>query len=216
MPEPANFTSRPFGQLRIFLRSGDRIKATGWKGRLMRLDGLVGPHGSIPREWAPELLVAWPCPRRSLHGARLESTAAADRPWRVRLQRSDRNHRSGAPLDLNARDHAFIWIPVLASHARDAFGQRGPAGRADPPGNRASSPVHPRSMVRRQSATPPPRLNSKTPIGYAPIARPPRLTRSLTCKDDGSGSTTPRARSLPLVLEATGRRLSIHPGAHGG
>ncbi len=25
--------------------------ATGWKGLLMRLDGLVGPHGSTPREW---------------------------------------------------------------------------------------------------------------------------------------------------------------------
>lgn len=26
-------------------------KATGWKGELMRLDGLVGEHGSTPREW---------------------------------------------------------------------------------------------------------------------------------------------------------------------
>ncbi|MEO8858699.1 MAG: DUF4336 domain-containing protein [Burkholderiaceae bacterium] len=25
--------------------------ATGWKGALMRLDGLVGQHGSTPREW---------------------------------------------------------------------------------------------------------------------------------------------------------------------
>ena len=25
--------------------------AAGWKGRLMRLDGLVGKHGSTPREW---------------------------------------------------------------------------------------------------------------------------------------------------------------------
>ncbi len=25
--------------------------ATGWKARLMQLDGLVGPHGSTPREW---------------------------------------------------------------------------------------------------------------------------------------------------------------------
>jgi hypothetical protein len=25
--------------------------ATGWKGMLMRLDGLVGPRGSTPREW---------------------------------------------------------------------------------------------------------------------------------------------------------------------
>lgn len=28
-----------------------RAKATGWKGALMRFDGLVGPHGSTPREW---------------------------------------------------------------------------------------------------------------------------------------------------------------------
>jgi hypothetical protein len=25
--------------------------AAGWKGMLMRLDGLVGPRGSTPREW---------------------------------------------------------------------------------------------------------------------------------------------------------------------
>lgn len=25
--------------------------AAGWKGVLMRLDGLIGPHGSTPREW---------------------------------------------------------------------------------------------------------------------------------------------------------------------
>ena len=25
--------------------------ATGWKGLVMRLDGLVGPHGSTPRDW---------------------------------------------------------------------------------------------------------------------------------------------------------------------
>ena len=24
---------------------------SGWKGKLMRLDGLVGEHGSTPREW---------------------------------------------------------------------------------------------------------------------------------------------------------------------
>lgn len=28
-----------------------RASATGWKGMLMRLDGLVGPRGSTPREW---------------------------------------------------------------------------------------------------------------------------------------------------------------------
>lgn len=28
-----------------------RAATTGWKGALMRLDGLVGPQGSTPREW---------------------------------------------------------------------------------------------------------------------------------------------------------------------
>lgn len=36
--------------------------ATGWKGLLMRFDGLVGPHGSTPREWRLSFL--------SRHGAR--------------------------------------------------------------------------------------------------------------------------------------------------
>ena len=31
-------------------------KATGWKGALMRLDGLVGPNGSTPREWRASFL----------------------------------------------------------------------------------------------------------------------------------------------------------------
>ena len=31
-------------------------KMTGWKGRLMRLDGLVGEHGSTPREWRASFL----------------------------------------------------------------------------------------------------------------------------------------------------------------
>jgi hypothetical protein len=29
----------------------DPAECTGWKGMLMRLDGLVGPDGSTPREW---------------------------------------------------------------------------------------------------------------------------------------------------------------------
>ena len=29
---------------------------TGWKGMLMRLDGLVGEHGSTPREWRASFL----------------------------------------------------------------------------------------------------------------------------------------------------------------
>ena len=31
-------------------------KMTGWKGMLMRLDGLVGDHGSTPREWRATFL----------------------------------------------------------------------------------------------------------------------------------------------------------------
>lgn len=30
--------------------------ASGWKGQLMRLDGLVGKHGSTPREWRASFL----------------------------------------------------------------------------------------------------------------------------------------------------------------
>ena len=34
----------------------DPAKHTGWKGWLMRLDGLVGPDGSTPREWRASYL----------------------------------------------------------------------------------------------------------------------------------------------------------------
>jgi hypothetical protein len=32
------------------------VTMTGWKGRVMRLDGLVGDHGSTPREWRASFL----------------------------------------------------------------------------------------------------------------------------------------------------------------
>ncbi|MDH3789529.1 MAG: hypothetical protein OES53_13295, partial [Xanthomonadales bacterium] len=32
------------------------VKMTGWKGRLMRLDSLVGEQGSTPREWRASFL----------------------------------------------------------------------------------------------------------------------------------------------------------------
>ncbi|MFC1796144.1 DUF4336 domain-containing protein [Pseudomonadota bacterium] len=32
------------------------VEMTGWKGQLMRLDGLVGEHGSTPREWRASFL----------------------------------------------------------------------------------------------------------------------------------------------------------------
>jgi hypothetical protein len=31
-------------------------KMSGWKGFMMRLDGLVGEHGSAPREWRASFL----------------------------------------------------------------------------------------------------------------------------------------------------------------
>jgi hypothetical protein len=34
----------------------DAAKLTGLKGLLMRLDGLVGEHGSTPREWRASFL----------------------------------------------------------------------------------------------------------------------------------------------------------------
>jgi hypothetical protein len=34
----------------------DPARATGWKGMVMRLDGLVGEHGSTPREWRASFL----------------------------------------------------------------------------------------------------------------------------------------------------------------
>jgi hypothetical protein len=34
----------------------DEAKMTGWRGLLMRLDGLVGKHGSTPREWRASFL----------------------------------------------------------------------------------------------------------------------------------------------------------------
>lgn len=38
-------------------------KISGWKGRLMRLDGLVGEHGSTPREWRATFLRRGPVRR---------------------------------------------------------------------------------------------------------------------------------------------------------
>lgn len=38
----------------------DPEKATGWKGMLMKLDGLVGENGSTPREWRASFLKRGP------------------------------------------------------------------------------------------------------------------------------------------------------------
>lgn len=38
-------------------------KMSGWKGMLMRLDGLVGQHGSTPREWRASFLRRGPARR---------------------------------------------------------------------------------------------------------------------------------------------------------
>ncbi len=37
-----------------------KSKMSGWKGTLMRLDGLVGDHGSTPREWRASFLKRGP------------------------------------------------------------------------------------------------------------------------------------------------------------
>jgi hypothetical protein len=68
----------------------DEDAQTGWRGALMKLDGLVGEHGSTPREWrasflrraearaARETLLSWQ-PERLLiaHGELADSGAAA-------------------------------------------------------------------------------------------------------------------------------------------
>jgi len=64
-------------------------KMSGWKGMLMRLDGLVGPRGSTPREWrasflrrgpariALEKLIGWNAERLLIaHGECVETGAA--------------------------------------------------------------------------------------------------------------------------------------------
>jgi hypothetical protein len=63
---------------------------TGWKGRLMRLDSLVGEHGSTPREWrasflrrgparaAREKLLSWNPERLLIAHGECAQTAAKD------------------------------------------------------------------------------------------------------------------------------------------
>jgi hypothetical protein len=48
----------------------DPAKMSGWKGLLMRLDGLVGKHGSTPREWRASFLR-----RRDARAARARALA---------------------------------------------------------------------------------------------------------------------------------------------
>jgi hypothetical protein len=49
----------------------DAGRQSGWKGLLMHLDGLVGPHGSTPREWRASFLRRAPAraARRRVLGA---------------------------------------------------------------------------------------------------------------------------------------------------
>ena len=59
----------------------------GWKGRLMRLDGLVGEQGSTPREWratflrrqaARDNVLAWKAERRVIaHGEYVQTEATS-------------------------------------------------------------------------------------------------------------------------------------------
>jgi hypothetical protein len=68
----------------------DPATARGWKGAVMRLDGLVGEHGSTPREWrasflkrgparaARDRVLSWKSERLLIaHGACARSGAAA-------------------------------------------------------------------------------------------------------------------------------------------
>jgi hypothetical protein len=68
----------------------DPARATGWRGVVMRLDGLVGEHGSTPREWRATFLrrgparaararmLAWKPERLVIaHGASARRDAAA-------------------------------------------------------------------------------------------------------------------------------------------
>jgi hypothetical protein len=52
-----------------------KAKMTGWRGALMRLDGLVGPRGSTPREW------------RATFFRRSQSRAARDKVLRWNAER---------------------------------------------------------------------------------------------------------------------------------
>jgi hypothetical protein len=51
--EEVVFFHRPSGTVLVtdLIQRFDPASTTGWRGLLMRLDGLVGPDGSTPREW---------------------------------------------------------------------------------------------------------------------------------------------------------------------
>jgi hypothetical protein len=90
--EEVVFFHRASGTLLVcdLIQRHDPATATGWKGALMRLDALVGEHGSTPREWRATFLrraparaarakvLAWQ-PRRLViaHGACADENATA-------------------------------------------------------------------------------------------------------------------------------------------
>ena len=84
---------------------------TGWKGLVMRLDGLVGEHGSAPREWrasflrrgparrARDKVLAWKAERLLIaHG-----DCAAARCERDSRGRAELDLRRGAGVDARGR-----------------------------------------------------------------------------------------------------------------
>lgn len=72
---------------------------TGWKGRLMRLDGLVGERGSTPREWRASFL------RRS-PARRARDTVLAWHPQRLLIAHGDcAQSDAGAIIE-----RALSWI----------------------------------------------------------------------------------------------------------
>lgn len=76
-----------------------RAGATGWKGLVMRLDDLVGPHGSTPREWRLTFV-----PRRRARAAR--STVLAWDAQRLVVAHGDCAATGAGPLI----EAALRWI----------------------------------------------------------------------------------------------------------
>ena len=71
----------------------------GWKGRLMRLDGLGGEHGSTPREWRASFLR-----RRSTRAAR--ARVLAWEPERLVIAHGACAHRDATAI----LERALSWI----------------------------------------------------------------------------------------------------------
>ena len=73
--------------------------ATGWKGMLMRLDGLVGPSGSTPRDWRLSFLR-----RKAARAARQK--VLAWKPQRLLIAHGECATRDATPII----EAALRWI----------------------------------------------------------------------------------------------------------